>query len=99
MASNFDVGIAKSPRRNRNTSILENGNVFAAIWMKIENKEASRWISISGKRARTGSFHLLQLSREATCWVKPKATCEHRVSWEIHFILEEMLVGQMNNSV
>lgn len=63
------------------------------------NKDRPRQISTSVNQERSGSLHLLQLSGEVTCWVKPKVTSEHRASWEIQFRLEEMLVGQMSNSM
>lgn len=73
----------------------------AAFWMKTKKKhrDVSRQISASVDQGPTGSFHSLQLSREATCWVKPRVTSEHGASWEIQFRLEEMLVGQMSNSM
>lgn len=59
--------------------------VQSAFWKTIKNRDMWRQISASVGQEPTGSFHLLQLSREATCWVKPRVTSEHGASWEIQF--------------
>lgn len=88
MASDF-VSPKSSPKASAHRFWNENEKTW----------DVSRQISASVDQGPTGSFHLLQLSREATCWVKPRVTSEHGASWEIQFGLEEMLVGQMSNSM
>lgn len=76
---------------------LSPDSAHTAFWKKIKSRDVSRGKSAPPvDQGPAGSF---QLSGEAAWWVKPRVTSEHEASWEIQFRLEEMLVGQMSNSM